>query len=132
MTKISPNQKCPCHSGTKYKKCCAKYHKGAVAPNAYTLMRSRYSAYALNHSAYIIKTTHIDNSDYTTDIASWSSSIEEFANNSFENLQILEWIDGEVEAFVSFRATISGEVMEERSRFLKVDARWLYVDGVFS
>jgi len=94
-------------------------------------MRSRYSAYALSNSAYIIKTTHSLNSDYTTDIASWSSSIEEFSSSSFESLEILEWVDGEVEAFVSFRATISGEIMEERSRFLRVHGRWLYVDGVF-
>ena len=48
MKKFSINSPCPCGSGGKYKKCCQKYHKGALAKDALTLMKSRYSAYALN------------------------------------------------------------------------------------
>lgn len=93
-------------------------------------MRSRYSAYALGDSGYIIKTTHTNNPDYTTDMDNWSRSIDMFSTqNSFDNLEILKYSDGEVESFVSFRATISASQMVENSRFLKENGRWLYVDG---
>jgi len=93
-------------------------------------MRSRYSAYALGYSRYIIKTTHPNNPDYTTDIDEWIRSIEIFTQqSSFDGLEIVEWIDGEIESYVSFRATISGAIMAEKSRFLKENGRWLYVDG---
>ncbi len=73
----------------------------------------------------------MDNPDYTTDIDEWSRSIDIFTNqSSFDGLEIVEWIDGDVESFVSFRAIISGTIMIERSRFLKENGRWLYVDGV--
>ncbi|SFV50309.1 UPF0225 protein YchJ [hydrothermal vent metagenome] len=131
--KISPNATCPCHSKKKYKRCCAKYHKGAIAKNSLELMRSRYSAYALGDSKYIIKTTHPENPDYTLDTDKWSQSIDIFTQqSSFDGLEILEWIDGERESYVSFRATISNTIMIEKSRFVKESGRWLYVDGVLS
>jgi SEC-C motif-containing protein len=40
--KFSINNPCPCGSGVKYKKCCAKYHKGLVAKTALELMKSRF------------------------------------------------------------------------------------------
>ncbi|MDD2950112.1 MAG: YchJ family metal-binding protein, partial [Sulfuricurvum sp.] len=61
--KISPNAPCPCHSGEKYKKCCQPYHKGILPSNAQKLMRSRYSAFALELSNYIMATTHPNNPD---------------------------------------------------------------------
>ncbi|MDD3775302.1 MAG: YchJ family metal-binding protein [Sulfurovaceae bacterium] len=130
--KISVNSPCPCHSGKKYKKCCQPFHKGAKAANAQFLMRSRYAAFALGVSDYIIATTHTDNTDYTDDISSWKDSILQFCNNTnFEGLKILEFIDGENEAFVKFDALLSGTHFIEKSRFLKVDGRWFYESGVF-
>jgi len=131
IAKISPNTLCPCHSKKKYKKCCAKYHKGAIAKNTLELMRSRYSAYALGYSLYIIKTTHPNNPDYTTNINEWSHSIDIFTKqSSFDELEIVEWIDGEIESYVTFKATISDALMIEKSRFIKENGRWLYIDGV--
>ena len=95
-------------------------------------MKSRYSAYATGESAYIIKTTHPINSDYTEDTKSWKSSIDLFSEQTlFQGLEILEYIDGEKEAFVTFRALLSDKALIEKSRFLKVDGRWLYADGEF-
>ena len=93
-------------------------------------MKSRYSAYAVGDSKYIIKTTHPDNPDYTDERKSWQASIDHFCSTTrFEGLQILDWSDGEEEAFVTFSASLSGGIMIEKSRFLKVDGKWLYVDG---
>jgi len=95
-------------------------------------MKSRYSAYAVGDANYIIRTTHPNNCDYSTDIDKWKSEIKEFCKNTeFKRLEILEFIDGEDEAFVTFKAYLNNGYMVEKSRFLKVDNRWLYVDGEF-
>ena len=131
MKKLSPNAPCPCGSNQKYKKCCAIYHKGALSKNALLLMKSRYSAYAAGNSKYIIKTTHPNNPDYIVDSKSWKDSINAFSKQTqFLGLEILEFIDGEEEAFVMFKAKLSSGDMVEKSRFLKVDNQWFYESAV--
>ena len=130
MKKIRPNDLCPCGSNNKYKKCCAIYHKGAVPKTALLLMKSRYSAYAYNQALYIIKTTHPNNADYTTETKLWKESIEEFSKTTeFLKLKIVEFIEGEEEAYVHFKAKLSSGEMIEKSRFLKVNNAWLYESG---
>ncbi len=132
MKKVSPNIPCPCQSGFKYKKCCQKYHKGAWAPNALTLMRSRYCAYAVGNAGYIIATTHPCNPDYTDNREQWEEDIQHFCDNTaFLGLQIISHEEGEEEAFVTFSASLSSGRLTEKSRFLKTGGRWLYADGTF-
>jgi SEC-C motif-containing protein len=133
MAKPSPNLPCPCASRLKYKKCCQKYHKGTLPANAELLMRSRYSAYALDMAEYIMKTTHPDNCDYTEEKERWKEEILSFCNHTtFLGLSISAFTDGEEEAFVTFEASLSSGILKEKSRFLKVDGRWLYIDGDIS
>ena len=48
---------CPCGSGLAYKLCCAPFHRGErEAPDAESMMRSRYAAYAKKEIAYLLKT----------------------------------------------------------------------------
>lgn len=123
---------CPCGSLLKYKKCCQPYHSGLLPVTALELMKSRYSAYAKKKSQYIIQTTHPDNPDYTTDTKAWQESIDEFCEyTDFVSLEILEFIDGESEAYVTFKAQLDSGSMIEKSRFLKVQGRWLYESGEF-
>lgn len=132
MPKPSPNIPCPCGSKKKYKKCCGIYHKGAFAPNALALMKSRYSAFAVGDSSYIMKTTHPDNDDYTTQTDQWKNAIDSFCEHTeFLGLKIIEFTDGGEEAFVTFEADLSSGLLKEKSRFLKRDGKWLYVDGQF-
>ena len=131
MSKISINALCPCGSGNKYKKCCRIYHQGTKAPDALTLMKTRYSAYAVKEYAYIIKTTHPENPDYSIETQTWKTSILAFSKTTeFLGLEIIEFTDGPNEAFVTFTAHLSGGTLNEKSRFLKTDGKWLYVDGV--
>jgi len=131
--KISSNSPCPCHSGEKYKKCCLPYHKGISPSNALRLMRSRYSAFALGLVDYIMATTHPNNPDYTDDKECWRESILDFSQNTqFLGLKILEFMDGEEEAFVTFEAQLDGGILKEKSRFLKVEGKWLYESGNFT
>lgn len=130
--KISVNAPCPCHSGKKYKKCCQVYHDGANPSNALELMRSRYSAFALGLAGYIIASTHPDNTEYTNDTKEWERGITEFCDNAtFTGLEIIEFVGGENEAFVTFKAILGDVQFIEKSRFLRVDSKWLYESGEF-
>ncbi|MGJ0334818.1 YchJ family metal-binding protein [Aliarcobacter cryaerophilus] len=135
--KLNVNSLCPCGSLKKYKKCCKFFHDDIKNPsNALELMKSRFSAFAFCKSDYIIKTTHQKNCDFSLDTFSWRDDIEKFSKNtSFENLEILDFIDSEIESFVTFKATLFQNKKDisfiEKSRFLKESNIWLYVDGEF-
>jgi SEC-C motif-containing protein len=123
--KLSVNSPCPCGSGEKYKKCCQIYHKGAIAKDALTLMKSRYSAFAVGDAKYIVKT-----SAFYEDLR----EIEAFCKGcSFEGLEIVEYVEGESESHVSFRVAITcgkeDASFREKSRFVKREGRWLYESG---
>lgn len=122
---------CPCTQERLYHNCCQPYHNYTKRPNsAEQLMRSRYSAYALNLIDYIIKTwdpstcPHFSaNETYNTQ---WMKLI---INRSWENKATHE-------AFVDFDAFYEQEGqmhrMHEISRFTKKDGGWLYLDGKVS
>ena len=134
--KISGNSFCPCGSQKKYKNCCRVFHYGQEPQNALDLMKSRYSAYAANEPQYIMKTTHRDNSEFTVDSKSWETDIHNFNDHSdFRNLEILDFIEGEEESYVTFKATIFQGAIDvsfiEKSKFLKVNNLWLYHSGEF-
>jgi len=46
-------------------------------------------------------------------------------------LEILEYISGNEEAYVTFIAILNNEKLIEKSRFIKEEGRWLYIDGHF-
>jgi SEC-C motif domain protein len=135
--KLSPNDVCPCGSLKKYKKCCKTFHDNITfAKTALELMKSRFSAFATQNSKYIIFTTHNKNPDFTDDLKSWEEDIINFSKNTrFEKLEILDFTERELESFVTFKATLfqNNEDVSfiEKSRFLKVDGKWQYVDGQF-
>ncbi len=121
MKKFSVNSTCPCGSGKKYKKCCQIYHKGAYPKDVLTLMKSRYSAFAIGDIKYIIKTSTFQK-DYE-ELKVFSDSCE------FKKLEILEV----GEDFVTFRATIFCKGVDnsftEKSKFIKIDGKWKYDSG---
>jgi SEC-C motif domain protein len=95
-------------------------------------MRSRYSAFALGLSEYIMATTHPNNHDFTEQKELWKESILNFSQTTqFLGLKIREFIDRENEAFVSFEAVLDGGILKEKSRFLKVEGKWFYESGEF-
>jgi len=119
--KFGVNNPCPCGSGKKYKKCCQIFHKGSYPKDVLTLMKSRYSAFAVGDVKYIIKTATNQN-DYD-DLKSFSDSCE------FKKLEILEYSDDTV----TFKATIFCDKVDnsftEKSKFIKVDGFWKYDSG---
>jgi len=47
---------CPCGLGDDYESCCGRLHAGMPAPTAESLMRSRYSAFAVGNAGYLLRT----------------------------------------------------------------------------
>ena len=127
---------CLCYSQKPYSLCCKPLHDGTrPAGNALELMRSRYSAYATGNVRYLVQTTHKNNPLFKKKPAIFEADIRNFClQTSFDGLQILEFIDGEAVAFVTFFARIHQGAKDcsftEKSRFLKVSNLWLYESGV--
>lgn len=126
------SQSCPCGSALEYSVCCQRYLSGEhVAPNPSHLMRSRYSAFVLKQVDYLINTWHS-----SCQAAGFRQDIENgFAQTEWLGLTIFEHTDSEDahEGYVSFVARFKehgkpGAIIE-RSRFLKENGQWYYIDG---
>lgn len=133
------NISCPCGSGEMYQACCYPFHKGYEKPDTpEKLMRSRYSAYALKNAKYIIATTHPQNEGYLQDKKIWSQRLLQYMNSAmFLGLAVLdsESNNDQTEGFVTFRATLmingNDASFTEKSRFVKHNGAWSYIDGEF-
>lgn len=135
VTLLDNRRKCACHSRLPYGICCELYHKGVPPANALALMRSRYSAYLLKLADYIIDTTHPKNPNYQENRSAWKEQILSFCKQTrFDDLKIHSFQDGATEAFVTFTVMLRQGKRDasftEKSRFQKVNNRWLYLDGV--
>ena len=111
---------CPCGSGTPYSECCGPLHAGAAAHTAETLMRSRFSAFALGLDRYLLASWHPSNRPPT---------IELEPGRIWRKLQIVDTAPGVVEFRASFRSPRGGGLVYERSRFVHEHGTWFYVDG---
>jgi SEC-C motif domain protein len=125
---------CPCCSGKLHRYCCSLYHQGRAAESALTLMRSRYSAYALNNVEYIVRTTHPRHPAVAQNLQRWKEEIMKFAmNTDFEKLEVLDLKEQPDRAVIIFIAHLKQEdedaTFTERSFFVKTDVGWLYVNG---
>ena len=127
---------CPCKSQNLYEGCCKLYHLGAPAPDAETLMRSRYSAYALGLADYIIKTTHPDHPQFNKKTWEWREDILSFSRaTEFIDLEILAFENQDPLAYVTFTALLKQQGKDvsytEKSLFEKKDDLWMYKDAEF-
>jgi SEC-C motif-containing protein len=127
-TGAAGKKRCPCLSALVYDECCGPLHAGArVAPTATSLMRSRYSAFAVGDAAYLL--------------ATWAPetrpmALELDASVRWYRLDIvgttrggLGDTEGTVEFVAHYRADGVAAQQHEVSRFAKSGGRWLYVDG---
>ncbi len=135
------NPLCPCDSQLKYADCCGPYLSGkAVAPTAVALMRSRYSAYSKGHVDYLIQTQHPktrkkdDRQVITKGIKStcWTglTILKTQRGTATDRRGIVEFVG----LYCSSDLLISEQSkqisqLHERSRFIKEEGQWFYVDG---
>ncbi|GGX93367.1 UPF0225 protein [Litchfieldella qijiaojingensis] len=115
---------CPCGSGRPLVDCCGPCHEGRPAPTPEALMRSRFSAFALDRRDYLLASWHPDTRP---------ASIEPHDTTKWVRLEILGHETQGDSDRVHFRATFRDarrwQVLEENSRFVREDGRWYYLDG---
>ena len=112
-----------------YAACCGRYldhWDEQPAPDAESLMRSRYSAFVLQRADYLLATWHAPQRPPSVDFdagARWLGLEVRSARATGDDT-------AEVEFVARYRVGGGSAVrLHERSRFVRVDGRWLYVDG---
>jgi SEC-C motif domain protein len=124
---------CNCGLGPSLDECCGRFLKGDAKPEtAEALMRSRYTAYALEDIDYIFN-THDPTTVHTQDrtyAAKWAKDA------SWDGLEIVATEKGGVadtEGVVEFKARYrignQPALHHERSTFRKDGDQWYYIDG---
>lgn len=120
---------CPC-GGAKYETCCEPYHLGLTAPTPEILMRSRYTAYALENEPYLLATWHPDTRP--DEKLFQESPPPQWVNLKIKKSSIHEdKTSGEVEFVATFKINGKAHRIHEVSQFVLEDGKWLYVDGTF-
>lgn len=121
------DKRCPCGTGLTYGECCYRFHSGEwVAPTAEALMRSRFTAFAVGNSQYLLD---------TWDPETRPSELSLDVGIDFYRLDILETTGGgpfDSTGTVKFQAFYKGlasGVQEEDSTFRKVNGAWVYSTG---
>jgi SEC-C motif-containing protein len=120
---------CYCGSNKPFINCCEPFLLDTQkAPTAEALMRSRYSAYAVQNVDYLISTTHPSTRKYHNKKDTLAFAIE----NHWMKLEIIN----SSETIVEFKAyyldnNLKAQIHHEKSTFKKEDDSWYYVDGEF-
>lgn len=128
---------CPCSSGSPYAACCEPFHRGArEAPDAPTLMRSRFAAFARGEVAYLWKTLHPDHPLRASPEREAVASLRRAAEtNRYQSLAILDaqGPDADGVARVLFRAGVFSKGRDlgftECSEFAHDGVGWRYLRG---
>ena len=127
-------QTCPCGNSSALKKplafaaCCARYiddFENTPAPDAESLMRSRYSAFVLGRSRYLQATWHLSTRPV---------DIDADANTKWLGLEVRRHVatgpdEAEVEFVARYKLAGRATRIHELSRFVREARRWYYVDG---
>lgn len=119
---------CPCGSGRLLDAYCGPFHAGAPAPDAESLMRSRYSAYVLGREAYLKATWHPDTRPAT--LALDAAPRPQWLGLAIRSRTLVDASHATVEFVARYKINGRAFKLHEVSRFEKVDGRWLYVDGL--
>jgi len=135
MKPIDPQAACPCGRVTAarrpraYNDCCGRWLEhfdSAPAPDAESLMRSRYCAFVLERADYLLATWHADfrpaSLDFDPGVRWLGLEVRSF--------RPLDATHAEV-AFVARQRDAGGRAhrLQETSRFVQEAGRWFYLDG---
>ena len=122
--------RCPCGTGRDYAACCGRYHAGGIAPDAEALMRSRYSAFVTADAGYLRATWHPDTCPPEPGLDAPGAPRTTWLGLSVKQHRVTGQDTAEVEFVARYRVGGGSAVrLHERSRFVRLDGRWLYVDG---
>lgn len=126
---MNTEDRCPCGSDLAETACCEPIRKNGagLGKTAQQLMRARYSSYVRHDAAFLLASWHPTTRPPTMTFGH---------DTEWLGLEVIDTEAGgalDTHGLVEFRARFqrAGEFFElhERSRFERVDGRWLYIDG---
>ncbi len=123
---------CPCCSGKEFADCCESILKGAPAPTAESLMRARYSAYAMKDIDFLrasscgpaLKEFNHDDVKKWADAAEWLGLEIHRTEAGAEGDE-----SGEVEFTARYKVKETEYRHHENAQFRRVDGSWRFSDG---
>lgn len=124
---------CPCgkldakRKPLAYGKCCGQWLENDVpAPDAESLMRSRYSAFVLERRDYLMRTWYPGKQPASLE---FDPGVK-WLGLEVRNHRVLDTSHAEVE-FIARQKPVGAPAvrLHERSRFVLEAGRWYYVDG---
>ncbi len=122
---------CPCgrtsskRQAQSFDACCGRFHTGQAAPDAESLMRSRYSAFVQGDVPYLLATWHSSQRPAELMLeagAKWLGLEVKQHRMTGDNTADVEFV-------ARFRVAGKAVRQHECSRFVREDGRWYYVDG---
>lgn len=123
---------CPCgRTGARgralaYGDCCGLAHSGErPAPDAETLMRSRYSAFVLGQQPYLLATWHAS----TRPASLGLEDGVKWLGLEIRQQRMTGEQTAQVEFVARFRRAGRAVRQHELSRFVREGGRWYYLDG---
>ncbi|HEX7750207.1 MAG TPA: YchJ family metal-binding protein [Bordetella sp.] len=130
-SQLDTSTACPCGTGLAYAACCGRWHEGAQHLQALTaeaLMRSRYTAFVQDKLDYLLQTWHPDTRPLALERnppgCKWLGlHVVAHAQQDADHATV-EFIARRRDAGRATR-------LHETSRFVRLDGRWLYLDGEF-
>lgn len=134
MKALAGDAPCPCGRLDRpkgkpliYAQCCGPWLEGGShAPDAVALMRSRYSAFVLERAPYLLASWHP---------AHRPASVEfepgvRWLGLEVRHFSVTAHSHAEVEFVARQKPVAAAAVrLHERSRFVREDGRWLYLNG---
>lgn len=131
---MDAQQPCPCGRldargrPLAFARCCGRYladFEACPAPDAESLMRSRYCAFVLQDAGYLLATWHASTrpADVTFEPGTRWLGLDVRDHRATDAHR------AEVEFVARCRNAGRATRLHERSRFVRADGRWFYVDG---
>ena len=119
---------CLC-GGESFSTCCQPLITGQEeAPDALALMRSRYTAYVLQDKEYLKYTWHTDTLPDDIDQI-FTQPSPQWLGLNIKDYQIIDTTHAEVEFIARYKLVGKAYHLHERSQFLYLSNRWVYVEG---
>jgi len=119
---------CPCGSGKSFDQCCEPCLSGKqAATTAEALMRSRYTAYVVGDTEYLLATWHP---------STRPSTLELFKDLKWQSLKIKSTSKGQtndnngtVEFIADSKTDGKAHRLHENSSFVYENNQWFYLEG---
>ncbi len=131
---VTADGPCPCgrldarRRPWQFSGCCGRHladFEQVPAPDAETLMRSRYCAFVLEDGDYLLATWHVSQRPPSVDFEPGLK----WLGLEVKDQRAIDGTHAEVEFVARSRLAGRAQRLHERSRFVREDGCWYYLDG---